>query len=192
MGKIPKLTQEQINTLRNRSQSIDKPETAEEGDCYYVDCLYIEALKIADEQGLLTSGASLALKPDNLITFNDDTYVYPPRTYEGVKVGWIGGARKLGIHFKAEYINKIEVGSFFLLHLKICIELENRNAHGVKPLATQEMCISDENLVISELRSCCQTWLDNYIKEQNKDKYTKQGLYFIDRNRESLEALAKR
>lgn len=66
MNKIPELTEEQDGILTTVLYDYWAFE-----DTPAVN-VYLQALKIADEQGLLTKEASLALKPDNYINWRWD------------------------------------------------------------------------------------------------------------------------
>lgn len=132
MNKIPELTQEQEDTLTTLLHEYWTYENIP------IENVYLQALKIADAQGLLTKEASLDLKPDNWIEWRDCNKIFG-NPYNGSE-----GRCNYGFIFHV-----LDNGS---------IEIEDNKGNIIHVLDNGST--ETFNIVY------CQNWLDEYLKNK--------------------------
>jgi len=130
VNKIPELTQEQFNQLKDIISDF------KHRNITYTE-LYLEILKIADAQGLLTKEASLALKPENWIEWDNTSTTCHSYGKTKVNVSFI-------IFYNAE--TGYTVNSL----------ADNKGHKKIGVFDTGQECID-----------CCQKYLDEYLKGCN-------------------------
>ncbi len=159
MNKIPELTKEHNYLLQKEISIINRHNSQNTSpQSEHFDIFYREILKIADQQGLLSKEASLALKPDNWIEWGNNSET----RYGGISYAFI-----FTVSIDAD--------------INICfIHIKDKNKNTVDRIQFENVITKHPNfgefgfnasellrwVDFPRIEQTCQNWLDNYLKEQ--------------------------